>query len=154
PEELTAEQKKKLEAIAAEQKKAADKTEKRTEDLNKAENQTEKSDTASSKAMEQAAKQAQQQQVSPNQQQAAQQAQQNQQAQAEQKQKQAELGLQMMLDTLREAERRKLEQLAKELARLQELIANLIRRQTGHNVDNLAIQDTDPAKKLITDDLL
>jgi len=44
--------------------------------------------------------------------------------------------------------------LAKELAKLQELIANLIRRQAGHNVDNLAIQDTDPAKKLITDDLL
>jgi hypothetical protein len=154
PEELTAEQKKKLEQIAAEQKKAAEKTQKLTEDLNKAANQTQKSDPASAKAMEQAAKQAQQQQVSPNQQQAAQQAQQNQQAQAQQKQKQAELGLQMMLDTLREAERRKLEQLAKELTKLQELIANLIRRQAGHNVDNLAIQGTEPATKLITDDLL
>jgi len=154
PEELTPDQKKKLDQIAAEQKKAAEKTQKLSEDLNKAANQTQKSDPASSKAMQQAAQQAQQQQVAPNQQQAAQQAQQNQQAQAQQKQKQAELGLQMMLDTLREAERRKLEQLAKELAKLQELIANLIRRQAGHNVDNLAIQDTDPAKKLITDDLL
>src|SRR4051812_45731401 len=154
PEELTPEQKKKLEQIAADQKKAADKTQKLSEDLNKAANQTQKSDPASSKAMQQAAQQAQQQQVSPNQQQAAQQAQQNQQAQAQQKQKQAELGLQMMLDTLREAERRKLEQLAKELAKLQELIANLIRRQAGHNVDNLAIQGNEPATKLITDDLL
>src|SRR6266850_333948 len=154
PEELTAEQKKKLDQIAAEQKKAAEKTQKLTEDLNKAANQTQKSDPASSKAMQQAAQQAQQQQVSPNQQQAAQQAQQNQQAQAQQKQKQAELGLQMMLDTLREAERRKLEQLAKELAKLQELIANLIRRQAGHNVDNLAIQGNEPAVKLITDELL
>src|SRR5207249_11744399 len=96
----------------------------------------------------------QQQQVSPNRQQAARQAQQNQQAQAQQKQKQAELGLQMMLDTLREAERRKLEQLAKELAKLQELIANLIRRQAGHNVDNLAIQNTPATLKLITDELV
>jgi hypothetical protein len=151
---LTAEQKKKLDQLAAEQKKAAEKTQKLTEDLNKAANQTQKSDPASSKAMQQAAQQAQQQQVSPNQQQAAQQAQQNQQAQAQQKQKQAELGLQMMLDTLREAERRKLEQLAKELAKLQELIANLIRRQAGHNVDNLSIQGLEPALKLITDELL
>ena len=154
PEELTPDQKKKLDQIAAEQKKAAEKTQKLTEDLNKAANQTQKSDPASAKAMQQAAQQAQQQQVSPNQQQAAQQAQQNQQAQAQQKQKQAELGLQMMLDTLREAERRKLEQLAKELAKLQELIANLIRRQAGHNVDNLAIQGNEPALKLITDELL
>jgi hypothetical protein len=154
PEELTADQKKKLDQIAAEQKKAAEKTEKLQQDLNKAANQTQKNDPASSKAMEQAAKQAQQQQVAPNQQQASQQAQQNQQAQAQARQKQAELGLQMMLDTLREAERRKLEQLAKELAKLQELIANLIRRQAGHNIDNLAIQGNEPAVKLITDDLL
>ena len=124
------------------------------EDLNKAANQQQKSDPASAKAMEQASKQGQQQQVAPNQQQAAQQAQQNQQAQAQQKQKMAELGLQMMLDTLREAERRKLEQLAKELAKLQDLIANLIRRQAGHNIDNLAIQGNEPATKLITDELL
>jgi hypothetical protein len=95
-----------------------------------------------------------QQQVSKNQQQASQSAQQNQQAQAQARQKQAELGVQMMLDTLREAERRKLEQLAKELAKLQELLANLIRRQAGHNIDNLRIQNVEPALKQVTDELL
>jgi hypothetical protein len=154
PEELTAAEKKKLDDLAAEQKKAAEKTDKLTQDMNKAAQQTSKSDPASSKAMEQAAQQSQQQQVASNQSQAAQQAQQNQQAQAQSKQKQAELGLQMMLDTLREAERRKLEQLAKDLAKLQELIANLIRRQAGHNIDNLFIQGTAATLKQISDDLL
>ena len=154
PEELTAEQKKKLEEIAKAQKNLAEKTDKLTEQLNKSSQQQEKSDPASSQAMKQAAQQAQQQQVSKNQQQASQSAQQNQQAQAQSRQKQAELGLQMMLDTLREAERRKLEQLAKELAKLQELLANLVRRQAGHNIDNLRIQNVEPALKQVTDDLL
>lgn len=154
PEDLTADQKKKLDEIAKNQKEQAKNTEKLTEQLNKASNQTQKSDPAASQAMKNAAKQAQQQQVSQSQSQAAQQAQQNQQAQAQAKQKQAELGLQLMLDTLREAERRKLEQLAKELAKLQDSIATLIRRQAGHNIDNLRIQDKEPALKLITEDLL
>jgi hypothetical protein len=154
PEELTPEQKKKLDQIAAEQKKAAEKTEKLTQELNKAADQNQKSDPASSQAMKQAAQQSQQQQVSQNQQQASQQAQQNQQAQAQAKQKQAELGLQMMLDTLREAERRKLAQLAAELAKLQEQLATLIKRQAGHNVDNLRIQNIEAALKLVTDELL
>ena len=154
PEDLTAEQKKKLDDIAKAQQEQAKNTEKIAEQLNKASTQTQKSDPAASQAMKQAAQQAQQQQVSQSQSQAAQQAQQNQQAQAQAKQKQAELGLQIMLDTLREAERRKLEQLAKELTKLQDLIATLIRRQAGHNIDNLRIQDKEPALKLITEELL
>ena len=154
PEELTAEQKKKLDDLSSAQKKAAENTDKITKDLNKGAEQTQRTDPASSSAMKQAAQQSQQQQVSSSQSQAAQAAQQNQQAQAQAKQKQAELGLQMMLETLREAERRKLEQLAKELAKLQELIANLIRRQAGHNIDNLRIQDVAGALKQITDELV
>ncbi|MCY2954536.1 MAG: hypothetical protein NTU53_21610 [Planctomycetota bacterium] len=154
PEELTAEQKRNLENVANEQKKAAENTEKLTKDLAKAADQTQKNDPASSNAMKQASQQSQQQQVSSNQSQASQAAQQNQQAQAQAKQKQAEIGLQMMLNTLREAERRKLEQLSKELAKLQELIANLVRRQAGHNIDNLRIQNLPDALKLITDELV
>jgi len=102
--------------------------------------------------MEQAAKQAQQQQVSPNQQQAAQRRSKSA-AQAQQKQKQAELGLQMMLIRCARPSGGSWSNW-QGIGQVQELIANLIRRQAGHNVDNLAIQDTDPAKKLITDDLL
>lgn len=154
PDELTADQKRDLERVAAEQQKAAQNTEKLTKDLNKASEQTQKSDPASSNAMKQAAQQSQQQQVSSNQSQASQAAQQNQQAQAQARQKQAEIGLQMMLDSLREAERQKLEQLSKELAKLQELIGNLIRRQAGHNIDNLRIQGTPDAARLIGEELI
>ena len=154
PEELTPEQKQALEKLAGEQKKAAESTDKLTKDLEKASTQTQKSDPASSEAMKQASQQSQQQQVSSNQSQASQAAQQNQQAQAQAKQKMAELGLRLMLDTMREAERRKLEQLSKELAKLQELISNLVRRQAGHNIDNLRIQNVADALKLITDELI
>jgi hypothetical protein len=151
-EDLTAEQKKKLDEIADAQKKESEKTEKMTQDLNKAAQQMQKQDSASAGAMKQAAQQAQQQKVSGSQSQASQSAQQNQQAQAQAKQKQAELGLQMMLDTMREAQRKKLEQLAKELAKLQELIANLVRRQAGHNIDNLLNQGGEKVQ-LVTDEL-
>ena len=56
--------------------------------------------------MKDAASAGQQQNVAPNQQKAAQAAKQNQQSQAQSAQKQAELGLQMMLNSLREAEAR------------------------------------------------
>ena len=45
----------------------------------------------------------------------------------------------MRLD-VREAERRKLEELSKKLAELQQQLASLIRRQSGHNIDNLVLQ--------------
>jgi hypothetical protein len=106
-----------------------------------------KQDPASSEAMKQAAKTGQNQQVAPNQKKAASSAKQNQQANAQNAQKQAELGLQMMLNELREAERRKLEELSKKLAEIQQQLANLIRRQAGHNLDNLALQGK-PADKL------
>ncbi|MFI5379891.1 MAG: hypothetical protein ACHRHE_11380 [Tepidisphaerales bacterium] len=154
PEELTADQKKKLEDIAKEQQNQSKNTEKLAQELDKMSKQSQKSDPSGSEAMKQAAQTAQQQQVSQNQQQAAQSAQQNQQANAQAKQKQAELGLRMMLDTMREAERRKLEQLARDLAKLEQLIAELVRRQAGHNVDNLRIQDNPAALKLMTDELL
>src|SRR5262249_10947683 len=89
----------------------------------------------------QAAQTAQQQQVTPNQQRAASQAKQNQQSSAQNSQKQAELGLQMILSQLKEAEQRKLAELSKQLAELQKQVATLIRRQAGHNLDTLALSD-------------
>src|SRR4029079_1395741 len=99
-----------------------------------------KQDPASSDAMKQEAQKGQRQQVPQNQSKAAQAAKQNQQANAQAAQKKAELGLQMMLNDLREAERRKLEELAKKLPEMQQQIATLIRRQAGHNLDDLALQ--------------
>ena len=153
-DKLTPDEKKALDDIAKEQKTLADKTDQLTKDLQKASEQSQKSDPAAAEAMKKASQQSQQQQVSSQQSQASQAAQQNQQAQAQAKQKQAELGLQMMLDTLREAERRKLEQLRKELAKLQELVAALVIRQAGHNIDNLRIQGGEAQIKQISDELL
>ncbi len=152
-DKLTPQEKKALTDAANEQKKQAENTDKMTKQLDKAADQMQKSDPASSQAMKQAAQQSQQKQVSSNQSQAAQNAQQNQQAQARANQTEAEIGLQTMLDTLRQAERRKLEQLSKELAKLQELVNNLVRRQAGHNIDNLRIQGGDKLKQ-ITDELV
>ncbi len=62
-----------------------------------------------------------------------------------------------MLSDLREAERRKLEELSRKLADLQQQIANLIRRQAGHNLDNLGLQGPDVVAKTdakVIEDLL
>src|SRR3954465_15819302 len=53
----------------------------------------------------------------------------------------------MMLNELREAERRKLEELSKKLAEIQQQLTILIRRQAGHNLDNLGLQGK-PVEKL------
>ena len=53
-----------------------------------------------------------------------------------------------MLNQLREAERHKLAELQKKLEELQNQIANLIRRQSGHNLDNVALQGPEKLAKL------
>lgn len=140
PEQMNDDDRKKLDKAAEDQANLAKKTDKAMADMQKTAEQMAKSDPASSEAMKQAAKTGQSQQVSPNQSKAANAAKQNQQAQAQSAQKQAELGLQMMLNNLREAERRKLEELSKKLTELQQQLATLIRRQSGHNLDNLGLQ--------------
>ena len=102
--------------------------------------------------MRQAAQTGNQQQVPGRQQQASQSMQQNQQAQAQQAQQQAEIGLQMVINKLAEAERRKLEELQTKLAEVQQLMEDLVRRQAGHNIDNLLLQGPDLFKKLETAD--
>ncbi len=140
PEQMSDADRKKLEETAAKQDKLAERTEKALEQMNKQAKQMEKSDPASSDAMKSAAQQAQNSKVTANQKRAAQQTQQNQQAGAQQSQQQAELGLEQMLSELKEAERRQLARLREELAKLQQQIATLVRRQSGHNLDNLTIQ--------------
>ncbi len=144
PEQMSPDDKAKLDKAAEDQKNLAAKTDKAIADMQKLADQIAKSDPASSEAMKQAAQTGQSQQVSPNQSKAAAAAQQNQQANAQSAQKQAEMGLQMMLSDLKEAERRKLEELAKKLAEIQQQLANLIRRQAGHNLDNLGLQGKTP----------
>jgi hypothetical protein len=147
PEQMNDEDRKRLDKAADDQKRLAERTDKAIGEMQKLSQQMQKTDPASSDAMKQAAQTGQNQQVSSNQSKAAQSAKQNQQASAQAAQKQAEIGLQMMLTNLREAERRKLEELSKKLADLQQQLANLIRRQAGHNLDNLGLQGK-PADKL------
>jgi hypothetical protein len=54
----------------------------------------------------------------------------------------------MMLSQLKEAEKRKLAELSKQLAELKDQVENLIRRQAGHNLDNLLLQGGDKLAKL------
>lgn len=140
PEQMNPEDRQKLNKIAKEQEDLARRTAKAIEEMRKLAEQMSGSDPAAAEAMKQSAQTGRQQQVSVNQSRAAQQAGQNQQAQAQASQKQAELGLQLMLDHLRQAERRKLEELSRQLTEIQQQIANLIRRQAGHNLDNITLQ--------------
>lgn len=140
PEEMSPEDRQKLEKNAQDQQNLSAQTSKTLSDMEKMADQIKKSDPASSDAMKQAASTGQQQQVPQKQAKAAQSAKQNQQASAQSNQKQAELGLEMILNDLREAERRKLEELARKLEELQQQIAHLIKRQATHNLDDLALQ--------------
>lgn len=149
-EDLTPEQREKLEKNAAEQKKLADEIDNITKQMEKMGNQMSKSDPQSAEAMKQAAQQSTSQQISPQQRQAAQQAQQNQQAQAQNAQQQAQLGIEVVLNTLKDAERRKLEKLVQLLGKAKEEIEDLVRRQAGHNIDNLDLQGGEAKTKALT----
>jgi hypothetical protein len=150
PEQMNPEDKAKLDQAAKDQGDLAGRTSKALEEMQKTAEKLAKSDPSSSSAMKEAANTGQQQNVAPNQTKAAAAAQQNQQSQAQSSQKQAELGLQLILNSLREAERHKLDELAKKLEEMQKQVANLIRRQAGHNLDNLALQGGDRIAKLET----
>jgi hypothetical protein len=137
-DQMKPEDKAKLDALAKAQAGLADKTAKALDEMAKDADKLAKSDPSSSAAMKQAASTGQQQNVVPNQAKASQKTGENKQSEAQSAQKQAELGLQMMLADLREAERHKLDELNRKLAELQQQVAVLIRRQSGHNLDTLA----------------
>ena len=134
---------KKVSALAKQQADLGNRTAKALEEIAQDAQKLAKSDPAGSKAMSQAADTGNQQNVPGNQAKAADATQQNQQSQAQSAQKQAELGLQMMLNDLKEAEKHKLDELARKLAELQQQVAILIRLQAGHNLDNLQLQGGD-----------
>jgi hypothetical protein len=140
PEELSNEKKDELKKLAEEQQNLSKQTQNALEQMSKKAEQMEKSDPSSSQAMKQAAQTGNEQQVPGKQSQASQAMQQNQQAQAQQQQKQAEIGLDMIIAKLKEAERRKLEELQAKLAEVQQLVDDLVRRQAGHNIDNVILQ--------------
>jgi hypothetical protein len=148
PEEMAEGDRKKLEKNAQDQQRLADQTNKTLADMQNLAEQLKKSDEATASAMKQSAETGQQQQVPQKQSKAAQSAQQNQQSSAQANQKQAELGLEMMLNDLREAERRKLEELARKLEELQQQVAHLIKRQAGHNLDDLTLQGGEKINKM------
>ena len=142
-EDLSKEKQDELKKLSEEQKNLSDQTQNALEQMNKKAEQMEKADPSSAQAMKQAAQTGNEQQVPGKQSQASQSMQQNQQAQAQQQQKQAEIGLEMIIAKLKEAERRKLEELQAKLAEVQQLVADLIRRQAGHNIDNVLLQGGD-----------
>jgi hypothetical protein len=148
PEEMNAEDRKKLEDLGNKQQELSDKTAKELANLQKTSEQLSKADPNAADAMKQAANTGQQQQVPGNQSKAAQNAKQNKQAETQSAQKQAEIGLQVMLNQLKEAERRKLAELQKQLAELDVQVKTLLRRQAQHNLDNVTLQGEDKLKKL------
>lgn len=140
PQEMSAADRKKLEDLARQQAELAERTEKLLQDMQRQAKELERSDPQASQAMKQASDTGQQQQTPGAQRNASRSMQQNQQGQAQSEQRRAELGLQLMLETLRDAEKRKLEELSRRLAQLSEQLAILVRRQAGHNLDNLGLR--------------
>jgi hypothetical protein len=148
PEDLTQQKRDQFQKLADQQKELARQTQNALDQMNKKAEQTQRSDPNSSQAMRAAAQAGNDQQVPGRQNQSAQSMQQNQQADAQAAQQQAELGLQIVISKLAEAERRKLEELQAKLAELRDLMDDLVRRQAGHNVDNLLLQGGDLLKKM------
>ncbi|QOV89945.1 DUF4175 family protein [Humisphaera borealis] len=157
PEDMTTDQKKDAKELADRQAELSKETEKAIKDMEAKADKMEasKSDPAAAKAMKESAQAGKSQSVPQKQSNpqeddgASQQMQKNQQANAQQKHKEIELGLDMMIEKLKAAERAKLEELQKQLAEMQDLLKALVARQSGHNIDNLLLQD--PSAKKITD---
>ena len=148
PDQLTPEERKAIEDAARRQDELAERTEQAIEKLEEMAEQMQQSDPAAAEAMRNAARMARQQQVTQNQRRSSQQSRQNQQQSAQASQRQVELGLEMILNELREAERRRLRELQRELADLQKQVQTLLRRQAGHNLDNLMLQGPERLAKL------
>jgi len=141
PSEMKPADREKLEKLAEQQKALAAQTEKALGDMEKQAGQMSKSDSQSAEAMKKASETGRQEGVPGAQSKASESIEQNQQNQAQAEQRRAEIGLQVMLNQLKDAEKRKLEELTKKLADLAEQLATLVRRQAGHNLDNLGLRD-------------
>jgi hypothetical protein len=140
PEEMSKEDQDKANRLAQDQDTLAKRTEAALADMQRKGEQLSKSDPTASEGMKDAAQVGQQQQVPGKQSQASSNMAQNQQSDAQAQHAQIEIGLDMIIDKLKEADRRKLEELARQLDTMQKLIAELTRRQASHNLDNLWTQ--------------
>jgi hypothetical protein len=157
PDQMSDQDRQAQQENADQQNALADKAQKAIDQMAADAQKMQKTDPASAQAMKQASQAGQQQQVPAQMKASSDAQQQNQQAAAQQAQAQAEVGLQMMLRELEEAEKRKLEELAKQLADMQQQIQALIREQASLNYQNLALQGGDVLKKSdgkLIDDLL
>lgn len=137
--EMSEEDQAELDRLADEQEKLAEQTDGAVQQMSEQAEQMPEDDP-SAQAMKKAAQAAQQQQVSNQQRRAAQESRQNSRSGTQQSQQQAEIGLQLVLSQLRDAEREQLRQLERQLAELAEQIERLLERQAGHNVDNLTLR--------------
>jgi hypothetical protein len=140
PEEMSKEDQDKANRLAQDQDTLAKRTEAALNDMDRKADQLSKSDPTASQGMKDAAQIGQQQQVPGKQSQASTNMAQNQQSDAQSQHAQIQIGLDMIIDKLKEADRRKLEELARQLDNMQKLIAELMRRQASHNLDNLWTQ--------------
>lgn len=148
-EEMSEEDRAETERLADEQERLANETEQALDQMQQqaeaaAEGQSpDQPADPSAQAMRRAAQAGRQQDVAGQQRQAAQQQRQNQQSDADEAREQAELGLEIVLRQLEEAEREALRRLERELAELRDQIERLVRLQAGHNADNLTLQGLD-----------
>jgi hypothetical protein len=140
-DEISDEDRQEAERLAAEQEKLADEVDELLERMEEqAEAQEGEEQDPTAEAMEQAAQAGRQQDVSGQQRQAAQSQRQGEQQDAQQAREAAELGLEIMLRELQDAEREALRRLERRLAELRDQIERLVRLQSGHNADNLVIR--------------
>ncbi len=143
PEQMSDADREEAERLADEQEELADDTEAAIEQMQtqaEAAQGEEQEPDPSAEAMKKAARAGRQQDVAGQQRQAASKARQNQQSEADEARAQAELGLEIVLRQLEDAEREALRRLQRRLAELREQIERLIRLQAGHNADNLSLR--------------
>jgi hypothetical protein len=148
PDQMSPSDQKSQQANADAQQALSDRASKALDQMQQSSQQMQKSDPAAAQAMKQAAQTGQEQSVSAQMKASADAQRQNQQSNAQSAQAQVEVGLQMMIHQLEEAQRQKLEALARQLADLQAQMKNLLRQQSGLNCDNLALQGGDAIKKI------
>ena len=145
--ELSDEERERAEDLAAEQERLAEETAEALERM--AEQAEQMDDPVASEAMKNAAQTGKQQDVEQSQRQAAQQQRQNNASRNQQSREQAEIGLRLVLGELEQAEQEQMRRLQRQLAELVEQIERLVRRQAGHNLDNLGLRDVEPEAALV-----
>lgn len=140
PDELSGQDRQQLADLTQRQRELARRSDELMQQMAQQAGQLERSDPQAAEALRQSAHAGREQNVASAQQRAGNSLSQNQPNNAQADQRQAEVGLQMMLRQLRDAERRRLETLSRQLADLSEQLGVLVRRQAGHNLDNLSLR--------------